>query len=94
MKTATRTIRPTLPLPPAAVQAMHRIELALSAPESVRKAVARYKANAARYDELMAKPAASLSAAEFDAIGSAQQNLAEQAGILADAGMFFLVKAV
>ncbi|MFF2100934.1 hypothetical protein [Streptomyces sp. NPDC058202] len=65
-----------------------------AAPEDVRKAAARYKANAGRYDELMAKPAASLSAAEYYELSSAQQNLAENAGILADAGMFFLVKAV
>ncbi|OQQ13003.1 hypothetical protein B0675_40000 [Streptomyces sp. M41(2017)] len=65
-----------------------------AAPEAVRKAVARYKTNAARYDELSAKPAASLSAAEFYAISNAQQNLAENAGILADAGVLFLVKAV
>lgn len=31
--TATRTIRPTSPLPAAAVQAMHRIEHALAAPQ-------------------------------------------------------------
>lgn len=33
MTTATRTARPTAPLPPAAVSAMARIEFALAAPE-------------------------------------------------------------
>jgi hypothetical protein len=73
---------------------MHRIEDTLAAPESVWKAVARYKANAARYDELSAKPAATLSGAEFDALASAQQGVFEQLGILADAGMLHLVEGI
>lgn len=60
------------------------------APE-VQRAVTRYEVACARYDELIARPASSLSAAEFDAFQTAQQVIAESAGILADAGQLHLI---
>jgi hypothetical protein len=57
----------------------------------VQRAVVRYEVAAARYDELEARPATSLSPAEFDAIGDAQQVIAESFGILAEAGRLDLI---
>ncbi|MGW5426854.1 hypothetical protein ACWET9_06455 [Streptomyces sp. NPDC004059] len=83
----------TAPLPADAVAAMRRLELALAAPEIVR-AVTRYEVATARYDELIAKPASDLKPVEVDAIGDAQQVIAESFGVLAEAGMHHLVLAL
>ncbi|MDT0608831.1 hypothetical protein [Streptomyces lancefieldiae] len=77
----------TAPLPPAAVEAIARLESAfLPVPLDVVRAVARYEAAAFRYDELAARPASSLSPAEFDAIRLSQETMTQAFVILADAG--------
>lgn len=92
MTTATRTNRPTAPLPPAAVSAMARLERAfLPVPLDIVRAVAHYEAATARYDELVARPASGLSPAEVDALGFAQQTVAEALAILADHGRLDLI---
>jgi hypothetical protein len=80
----------TAPLPQAARDAMARLELAFAAPHIVR-VVTRYEVAAARYDELIAKPVSALKPAEVDAIGDAQQVIAESFGILAEAGRLDLI---
>ncbi|MBL3664484.1 hypothetical protein JL475_00290 [Streptomyces sp. M2CJ-2] len=60
------------------------------APELVR-AVTRFEVASARFDELSAKDARDLSPAEFDALGTAQQVIAESFGILAKAGQLHLI---
>ena len=57
----------------------------------VAEAITRYEIATARYDELIARPASSLSPAEFDAFGDAQQTIAESLGTLADAGRLDLI---
>lgn len=85
---------PTAPLSPAAEAALHRLDRAFL-PLTVVKAVTRYEVAAARYDELIARPASQLSPAEFDSFQAAEQTLAESLGILADARMLHLIdKAV
>jgi hypothetical protein len=84
--------RTTAPLPPAARDAMRRLELAfLPMPLPVVRAVARYEAATVRYDELIAKPASSLTPAEFTSIGAAQQVIAEASAELAEAGRLDLI---
>lgn len=58
----------------------------------VAEAITRYEIATARYDELIARPASSLSPAEFDAFGDAQQTIAKSLGVLADAGMLHLIE--
>ena len=58
----------------------------------VAEALTRYEVATARYDELIVRPASSLSPAEFDAVGTAQQTIAESLGVLADAGMLHLIE--
>ncbi|WHM30248.1 hypothetical protein OH540_09455 [Streptomyces sp. BPPL-273] len=99
----------TAPLPPAAVEALARLECRLSGQSvadtlaheagsyvrvtpAVQRAVARYEAATARYDELIARPASTLSPAEFDAFGDAQQAIGEALGVLADAGQLHLIE--
>jgi hypothetical protein len=55
------------------------------------QAVTRYETAAARYDELVARPASTLSPAEFDAVGDAQQTLTEAFGVLAGADRLDLI---
>jgi hypothetical protein len=82
-----RADHPTAPLPPAAAEALARLERAfLPMSLDVVRAVTRYEVAALRYDELVARPASMLSPAEFDAIGEAQQTMADEFGVLAEAG--------
>ena len=55
------------------------------------RAATRYEVATARYDELIARPASSLSPREVDAVGEAQQAIAESLGTLADAGRLDLI---
>jgi hypothetical protein len=82
----------TAPLPPAAEAALHGLDRAFL-PLPLIRAVTRYEIAAARYDELIARPASTLSPAEFDSIGVAQQTLAETFGVLAEAGRLDLIEA-
>ena len=88
MATATPTPlsqTPTAPLPTLAVEALRRLELAfIPVPLDVVWAVTRYEVATARYDELIARPASSLSGAESKSIGEAQQTIAEAFGVLAE----------
>jgi hypothetical protein len=77
----------TAPLPPAASAALRRLEAAfLPMPLEIVRAVTRYENAARRYDELIARPASDLSPAEVDAIGDARQTMADEFGVLAEAG--------
>ncbi|MGW8679616.1 hypothetical protein ACWGNN_00855 [Streptomyces sp. NPDC055817] len=58
----------------------------------VQRAVTRFTVAAARYDELVAKPASKLTASEFEAIRDARQVVAESFATLAEAGMTHLVE--
>lgn len=81
------TTRPTAPLPAPAVSALSRLERAfLPMPLQLVRAVTRYEIAAARYDELMARPASDLSPAEFDSFNDAQQTMADEFAVLAEAG--------
>lgn len=92
--TTAPTTTPTAPLPPAAEAALHRLERAFL-PLPLIRAVTRYEIAAARYDELIARSAHTLSPAEFDSFQAAEQTLAESLGVLADARMLHLIdKAV
>jgi hypothetical protein len=83
----TPTPTPTAPLPSAAVEALSRLERAfLPMPLEIVRAVTRYEIAAFRYDDLIARPASALSPAEVDAMGDAQQTMADAFGVLADAG--------
>ncbi|MEU1497307.1 hypothetical protein [Streptomyces sp. NPDC005732] len=75
----------TAPLPPAAASALASLE-GKFVPVSldVARAVARYEAASARYDELAARPASMLSPAEVDAFSDAGQTVAESLVVLAD----------
>jgi hypothetical protein len=75
----------TGPLPSAADAALARLERAFL-PLPLVRAVTRYEVAAFRYDELIARPASSLSPAEVDAIGDAQQMMADAFGVLAEKG--------
>lgn len=83
--TPLSVFRPTAPLPAPAAEALARLECAFL-PLDIVRAVTRYETASARYDELIARPASTLSPAEFDALGVAQQTMAEAFGVLADAG--------
>ena len=76
---------PSAPLPPAGEAALSRLDRAFL-PLPLVRAVTRYEIAAARYDELIARPASELSPAEFDSVGAAQQTMADSLGVLADAG--------
>lgn len=77
----------TAPLPPAAAEALHRLEAALlPMPLEIVRAVTRYEVAAFRYDELTARPASELAPVEVDAIRDAQQTMADTFGLLAKAG--------
>ncbi len=83
------------PLPPAATEALAKLERAfIPLPLDVVRAVTRYEIASARYDELIARPASSLSPAEFDAIGQAQQTIAESFAVLAGHGRTDLVRGL
>lgn len=84
---------PTAPLPPAAEAALAKLERAFL-PLPLIRAVTRYEIAAARYDELIARPASTLSPAEFDSFQAAEQTLADSFGVLAEAGRTDLVEAV
>ncbi|MGQ5576296.1 hypothetical protein [Streptomyces sp. ECR3.8] len=74
---------PTAPLPTAASSALARLERAFL-PLDVVRAVTRYETAAFRYDELIARPASSLSPAEFDAIRSSQETMTQAFMVLAE----------
>jgi len=77
----------TAPLWPAAAEALARLSRAfVPVPLHVARAVTRYEVAALRFDELYARPASALSPAEVDAIGDAQQTMADAFGVLAEAG--------
>lgn len=82
--------RPTAPLPQSAADAVARLERAFL-PLDIVRAVTVYEIASARYDELVARPASELSPAEFDAVGDAQQTIAEAFGVLAGAGRLDLI---
>lgn len=83
----------TAPLPPAAAKALQSLEHAfIPMPLHVVRAVARYEAAALRYDELIARPASTLSPAEFNSIGEAQQTMADEFAVLAKAGRTDLLR--
>lgn len=77
--------RPTAPLPTPAAAALSRLERAFLPAELV-VAVTRFETAAARYDELVARPASTLSPAEFDAVADSQQVMADAMAVLAEAG--------
>ena len=82
----------TAPLPPAAADAMRRLELALAAPAVVR-AVTRYEIASARTAELSAAmDTRHLSGAEFDSLALAQDVMAESQATLAAAGQLHLIE--
>ncbi|GHH87869.1 hypothetical protein [Streptomyces capitiformicae] len=68
-----------------AAEALAKLERALL-PLPLIRAVTRYEVAAFHYDELVARPASTLSPAEFDSIGQAQQTMADMFGVLAKAG--------
>jgi hypothetical protein len=76
---------PTAPLPPKAAKAPARLETAFL-PLGVVRAVTQYEMAAFRYDELIARPASSLSPAEFDAIRLSQETMTQAFMVLAEAG--------
>jgi hypothetical protein len=82
---------PTAPLPPVAVDAMRRLELALASPAVVR-AVTRYEVASARTAELSAMDAREMSGAEFDSLALAQDVMAEARATLAAAGQLHLIE--
>lgn len=89
----TTPARLTAPLPPVAAAALHRLERAfVPMPLHVVRAVTRYEIATARYDELDARPASTLSAAEFDAMQDAQQTVTEAFGVLAEAERLDLIE--
>jgi hypothetical protein len=84
--------QPTAPLPTPAAEALARLESAFAPlPLHVVKAVTRYEIASARFDELDARPAASLSIAEVDAYFAAQQTVGEAFTTLAEAGRLDLI---
>jgi hypothetical protein len=85
------TKTPTAPLPPAAAEALARLDRAFL-PLDVVRAVTRYEVAAFRYDELIARPASQLSPAEVDAIGEAQQTMADEFAVLAEKGRTGLLR--
>lgn len=87
MSAATRL---TALLSPAAAKALAKLDRALL-PQNVARAAIRYEVAAARHDELVAWPASHLSPAEFDALRTAQQAVAEMFGILAAADRLDLI---
>ena len=88
MSTTVET--PTAPLPTPAATVLAKLERAFL-PLPLVRAVTRYEVATVRYDELIARPASSLSPAEFNAVGEAQQTIAESLGVLADAGRLDLI---
>lgn len=85
-------MRSTEALNSAATTALSRLEAAfLPMPLDVVRAVARYEAATARYDELIARPVDTLSPAEFSSVGQAQQRIAESFGVLAEYGRLDLI---
>jgi hypothetical protein len=84
------TPTPTAPLPPAAADAMRRLELALASPAVVR-AVTRYEVASARTAELSAMDAREMSGAEFDSLALAQDVMAEARTTLAAGGQLHLI---
>lgn len=83
---------PTAPLPPAAVDAMRRLERALATPAVVR-AIVRYEVASARTVELAAAmDTRSLSGAEFDSLALAQDVMADSLAVLAAAGQLHLIE--
>ncbi|QTD97005.1 hypothetical protein [Streptomyces cyanogenus] len=85
-------LTPTAPLPPAAVDVMRRLELALAAPDVVR-AIVRYEVASARTAELSAEmDTRDLTGAEFDSLVLAQDVMAASRTVLAAAGQLHLIE--
>jgi len=85
------TNTPTAPLPTPAVDALHRLDVALAAPD-VHRAAVRYGIVTARIAELEAMDASHMSAGQFDALLDAQNELAMRRKQLTDAGRLDLVE--
>ena len=83
---------PTAPLPPAAVSAMARIELRLTAPE-VLPAVARYEVASFRTAQMSRwMSTRDLTDVELDDLEFAQDVMREATAILTAAGMLHLIE--
>lgn len=82
--------RLTAPLPAPAAEALHRLERAFLSLPLVR-AVTRYEVATARYDELVALDARTMTGAQFDSFAAAQQTIAESLATLAAAGRLDLI---
>jgi hypothetical protein len=80
----------TAPLSPAASAALHRLERAFL-PLSLVRAVRRFEAASARRDELAAKRASQMSAAEFDSFKAAHDAVVESVLTLGAAGRLDLI---
>ncbi|MFF4346772.1 hypothetical protein [Streptomyces sp. NPDC001530] len=89
MSTATPT-HLTAPLPPAAAEALSRLELAF-APLPVRKAVVRYGICLETYARLAMMDARNMSGYQFDLMVEAQDELTQRHEQLEQAGMLHLV---
>ena len=86
------TITPTAPLPPAAVEALARLERAFAPlPLYVVRAVRRFEAASARRDALAARGASTLSPAEFDSLKAAHDTIVESVTLLGAAGRLDLI---
>jgi len=84
---------PTAPLPAPAVEALARLERAfVPMPLHIVRAVTRFEIATARYDELDARPASTLSPVEVDAFLAARQTVADAFGVLAEAGRLDLIE--
>lgn len=84
------TTRLTAPLSPAAAKELAKLDRALL-PQNIARAAIRAEVAAARYDELVAWPASHLSPAEFTALRTAREAVAEMFGILAAADRLDLI---
>ena len=88
---STITTHPTAPLPVPGVEALARLELAF-APRRIVRAVVRFEIATARFAELSAREASTLSPAEFGALRASRIVMSVSRSILADAGMLHLIE--
>lgn len=83
----------TAPLPPAAAEALACLELAfLPVPLEIVRAVTRYEVASARFAELSAREASTLSPAEFGALRAARIRMTASETLLAAEGMLHLIE--
>lgn len=87
------TTLPTAPLTPTAAAAIRSLDLALTVPVDVVRAVTRYEIASARYAELCAMDARTMSGADFDSLALAQDTIADARATLAAAGRLDLIEA-